>query len=112
MTGRYHRSRPFLIRGGEPNPEETALLDSVLSHHAITPGAIDRLAYACLDCGSVGEAATTNQRDLQVIAFDFTCCSTDSTVIFVSDHLSDPADDAADPNDEAANTSVTVLPLD
>ncbi len=59
----------------------TALTTETLAHHGLTITE-PTLAWACLDCGSVGTVADPADRDDMVDTFDFTCCATTDTVTF------------------------------
>lgn len=91
-----HRlSVPHSVTRGELAADQIVLLDEALAHHGLpktSPHQIpERLAYACLMCGSIGEAPTQESRDALVDNFDFTCCGL--TVIFHSNQrtLIDPS---------------------
>lgn len=88
-------THPQLVARGDLTPEQVTRLDEVLAHHnlpASSPHSTpERLAYACLECGSIGESESREARDSFIDNFDPTCCGV--TVIFHSSHrvLVDPS---------------------
>jgi hypothetical protein len=62
------------------NPLQRVYLDRVLAHHD-RPN-LDHLQYACLDCGTIGEAESQKARDHNAKYIDFTCCAVNKTVLF------------------------------
>lgn len=84
------------LANGQPVPNDQVLaLKAVLDHHGVDFNRLT-LAKACLECGSIAESPTQNQRDLHVLAFDLACCDPSSTVTFTTAHLGNPHDPEAE----------------
>lgn len=83
------------VARGDLTPDQIELLDAWLDGHQLPPSSPhstpETLAWVCLNCGSIGEAKTRQDRDAIIDNFDVKCCGL--TVVFHSNHrvLVDPA---------------------
>lgn len=72
------------------NDDERNTLRKVILHHTVTSGDIDldSLAFACLDCYSIGVCENREARDFFVLHFDPTCCGLENICLFLSNENS------------------------
>ena len=74
------------VSRGDLSATNVLILDRVLIHHGLpksSPHQVpEKLAYACLNCGSIGECESREARDTFVEHYDVQCCGL--TVVFRS----------------------------